>query len=100
MKTLVALAVLLIAASSPALAAVADIIAKVKSTWRSQDGETAEQIFANASKVAHFVPRGWEVGQKSDAGDAVFFSWAKHRSDKPDDEYIITFRSAPTGPSR
>lgn len=55
---------------------------KVKSTWRSQTGESAEQIFAETSKVAHFVPRGWEAGQKTDEGDAVFFSWAKHRADK------------------
>ncbi|MFV8075341.1 hypothetical protein ACNQ08_27570, partial [Enterobacter cloacae complex sp.6730661] len=60
MKHLVAWTALLIAASSPALATDADIIAKVKNTWRAQDGEAPEQIFANVSKVAHFVPRGWE----------------------------------------
>ena len=66
------------------------LIDKVKTTWRAQDGETAEQIFAKVSKVAHFVPRGWEVGQKSDRGDPIFFSWARHRNDKADDEYTIT----------
>jgi hypothetical protein len=39
------------------------LIAKVKATWRAQDGETAEQIIGKASKVAHFIPRGWEVGK-------------------------------------
>jgi hypothetical protein len=73
------------------------VIDKVKTTWHAQDGETAEQIFAKASKVAHFVPRGWEVGQKTDTGDPVFFSWAKHRSDKSDDEYMITWEVTPNG---
>jgi hypothetical protein len=73
------------------------LIAKVKTTWRAQDGETAEQIIDKASKVAHFVPREWEVGQKSDVGEPVFLSWAKHRADKPDDEYTITWDVAPDG---
>lgn len=73
------------------------LINKVKSTWRAQSGETVEQIFAKVSKVAHFVPRAWEVGQKADLGDPVFFSWAKHRSDKPDDEYTITWEVASDG---
>lgn len=72
------------------------LIAKVKTTWRAQDGETAEQIIAKASKVAHFVPRGWEVG-KSDAGELVTFSWAKHSTDKPGDEYMITWEVAADG---
>ncbi len=73
------------------------LIAKVKTTWRAPDGETAEQIIAKASKVAHFVPRGWEVGQTSDAGEPVFFSWARHSTDKADDEYTITWEVAPDG---
>ncbi|MGY4310456.1 hypothetical protein ACVIJ6_007761 [Bradyrhizobium sp. USDA 4369] len=76
------------------------LVDKVKSTWRSQTGETAEQIFAKTSKVAHFVPRGWEAGQKTDEGDAVFFSWAKHRADKSDDEYTIAWVVAPNGPMK
>lgn len=90
MKYLVVLAALLIAATGrPTLAAEADSIAKVKKAWRAQSGETAEQIIAKASKVAHFVPRGWEAGQKTDAGESVIFSWAKHPADKSDDEYTI-----------
>lgn len=89
MKQSVVWTVFLIAASCPALAAEADNIVKVKQAWRAESGETAEQIFAKVSKVAHFVPRGWEVGQKTDVGKPVIFSWAKHRADKPDDEYTI-----------
>ncbi|MDE5444851.1 nodulate formation efficiency C protein [Bradyrhizobium sp. CSA207] len=73
------------------------LIDMIKSTWRAQDGETAEQIFAKASKVAHFVPRGWEVGQKTDTGEPVFFSWAKRREDKADDEYTIGWDVASDG---
>ncbi|OPY98951.1 nodulate formation efficiency C protein [Bradyrhizobium sacchari] len=73
------------------------LINKVKSTWRAQDGETAEQIIAKVAKVAHFVPRGWEVGQKTDMSEPVFLSWAKHRGDKADDEYTITWEVAPDG---
>ncbi|MGY8635811.1 nodulate formation efficiency C protein [Bradyrhizobium sp. 14AA] len=73
------------------------LIEKVKSTWRAQNGETAEQIFAKASKVAHFVPKAWEVGQKTDAGESVFFSWAKHKADKSEDEFTITWEVAPDG---
>jgi len=71
-------------------------IAKVKSTWRAQDGETAEQILAKVSKVAHFVPRGWEVG-KARSRDVVIFSWARHASDQTGDEYSITFETDPDG---
>ena len=72
------------------------LIAKVKTIWRAQDGETAEQIIGKASKVAHFVPREWEVG-KSDAGDLVTFSWAKHRSDKEGDDIRSVGRWLPMG---
>ncbi|WP_035688013.1 hypothetical protein [Bradyrhizobium sp. Cp5.3] len=73
------------------------LIDKVKSTWRAQDGETAEQIFTKVSKVAHFIPRGWEVGQKTDSGEPVIFSWAKHRTDKTNEEYTVTWEMAPDG---
>lgn len=66
------------------------LIDKVKKTWRAQDGETVEEIIGKASKVAHFVPRGWEVGKVGNT-DAVIFSWAKHRADKPSDEYSISW---------
>ncbi|WP_246709053.1 MULTISPECIES: nodulate formation efficiency C protein [Bradyrhizobium] len=75
-------------------------IDKVRSTWRAQDGETAEEIFAKVSTVAHFVPRGWEVGRKTDTGELVIFSWAKHRSDKKKDEYTVTWEVAPDGTMR
>ncbi|MCP3460348.1 nodulate formation efficiency C protein [Bradyrhizobium sp. CCGUVB23] len=71
------------------------LIDKVKSTWRAQDGETARQIFAQVSKVAHFVPRGWERGPKTDTGELVVFSWAKRRSGKGKGEYTVTWEVAP-----
>lgn len=65
------------------------LIAKVKTTWRAQDGESAEQIIAQVAKVAHFIHRGWEVGQTSDGAKSVILSWAKHPTDKEGDEYTI-----------
>ncbi|MCP3460569.1 nodulate formation efficiency C protein [Bradyrhizobium sp. CCGUVB23] len=67
------------------------LINQVRSTWRAQDGETAEQIFAKVAKVAHFVPRGWELGRKTDTGEPVVLSWAKHRFDKTTDEHTVTW---------
>jgi hypothetical protein len=71
------------------------IIDRVKSTWRAQD-ETAEQIIAKASKVAHFVPRGWEAG-KADGRDLVTFSWARRSTDQTGDKYTINWEIAPDG---
>ncbi len=71
-------------------------IDRVKTTWRAQDGETVEQIIAKASAVAHFVPRGWEVG-KSDRGDVVTFSWARRTTDETGDEYTINWEIASDG---
>ncbi|MCA1393325.1 nodulate formation efficiency C protein [Bradyrhizobium sp. BRP20] len=73
------------------------LIDKVRSTWRTEDGETAEEIFAKVARVAHFAPRGWEVGRKTDTGQRVVFSWAKHRSDKTTDENMVTWEVAPDG---
>jgi hypothetical protein len=84
-------------ATAPANAEEQTAIAKVKSTWRAQDGETAEQIFAKASKVAHFVPRGWEVDKTGSGQEVVTFSWAKHSNDKPGDEYTISWEMEADG---
>lgn len=73
------------------------LIDKIKSTWRAQDGETAEQIFTKVSMVAHFVPRGWAPGPRTDTGELVVFSWAKRRSDEGKDEYTVTWEVAPDG---
>ncbi|WP_439373122.1 hypothetical protein [Bradyrhizobium sp. DASA03120] len=73
------------------------LIDKVKSTWRAQDGETAGQIFAEVSKVAHFVPKGWELGPKTDTGELVVFSWAKRRSGEGKGNYTVTWEVAPDG---
>ncbi|WP_456813742.1 nodulate formation efficiency C protein [Bradyrhizobium sp. USDA 4529] len=76
------------------------LIDKVKSTWRAQDGERAEQIFSKVSKVAHFIPLGWEVGQKSHSGERVIFSWAKHRAHQAKEEYTVTWEVAPDGATK
>ncbi|WP_146101404.1 hypothetical protein [Bradyrhizobium sp. AC87j1] len=75
-------------------------IDKVRSTWRAQDGETPEEIFAKVSAVAHFVPRGLKVVRRTDTGEPVVVSWAKHRSDKPKDEYTVTWEEARDGTSK
>ncbi|AMA56260.1 hypothetical protein BCCGELA001_08330 [Bradyrhizobium sp. CCGE-LA001] len=73
------------------------LVDKVKSTWRAQEGEMAEQIFAKASMVAHFVRRGWELGPKNDNGELVVFSWTKRRSDEGKEGYKVTSEAAPEG---
>ncbi|WP_316204205.1 nodulate formation efficiency C protein [Bradyrhizobium sp. SZCCHNS3051] len=72
------------------------IIDKVK-TWRAQDGETVEQIIAKTSRVAHFVPRGWDVAKTEGGDESVVFSWAKHKGDKADDEYTFGWDVAKDG---
>jgi hypothetical protein len=67
------------------------LIKRVKTTWRAQDGATIDDILSHVAKVAHFVPRGWEVGQKNDSEDPGFLSWSRSQSDEPDDEYTITW---------
>jgi hypothetical protein len=64
-----------------------ELIAKVKTTWRAQDGETVEAITTKVAKVAHFVPRGWDVAQGDDGSKSVVLSWARHQADKEGDEY-------------
>lgn len=65
------------------------LIAKVKATWRAQTGETAEQITAKVAKVAHFVPRQWDVAYGGDGSKSVVLSWARHHTDKEGEEYSI-----------
>jgi hypothetical protein len=74
------------------------LIAKVKTTWRAQDGETIEEIIAQVAKVAQFIPRGWDVEQTNDGQKSVVLSWAKHPTDKEDDEYAIAWRTNADGP--
>lgn len=84
----------------PSIAVSADdkaLIEKVKTTWRAQDGETADQIIAKASKVAHFVPRDWEVDKSGSGQEVVTFSWARHSNDKAGDEYTIFWEMATDG---
>ncbi|KRR10526.1 hypothetical protein CQ12_40680 [Bradyrhizobium jicamae] len=73
------------------------LIDQVRSTWRAQDGETAEQIFAKVSKVAHFVPKGWKLGPKIDSGELVVFLWTKRRSDEEKEGYTVTWVVVPDG---
>lgn len=67
------------------------LIKRVKTTWRAQDGATVDDILSRVVKIAHFVPRGWEVGQKHDTETPVVFSWARSQGDKPDDAYTISW---------
>ncbi|MEH2488622.1 nodulate formation efficiency C protein [Bradyrhizobium sp. AZCC 2230] len=97
MRQIITLAVAVLLTSLAARADDNATIAKVKSTWRAQDGETAEQIFAKVSKVAHFVPRGWEVDKTGGGQEAVTFSWARHSNDKSGDEYTIFWELAADG---
>jgi hypothetical protein len=73
------------------------LIDRVKTRWRAQDGETVEKIFTRVSRVAHFVPRGWEVGRTNSGAESVIFSWAKRHTDKADDEYTIGWALASDG---
>ncbi|MVT70256.1 nodulate formation efficiency C protein [Bradyrhizobium pachyrhizi] len=70
---------------------------KVKSTWRAQDGESAEKIIANVSKVAHFVPRMWGVARGANGTEYVLFSWTRHADNRSHEEYAITWKTAPDG---
>jgi hypothetical protein len=74
-----------------------ELIAKVKSTWRAQTGEAAEQIAAKVAKVAHFVPRQWDVAYGGDGSKSVVLSWARHRTDKEGEEYTISWDINPDG---
>lgn len=67
------------------------LIAKVKTTWRAQDGETAPEIFGKVSKVAHFIPRGWFAGQSDDGSKEVSMSWVKHPKDKDGDQFSMSW---------
>jgi hypothetical protein len=73
------------------------LIAKVKATWRAQEGETADAITAKVAKIAHFIPRGWDIAQSGDGSKSVVLSWARHRADKEGDEYTITWDINPDG---
>ncbi|WP_245570231.1 MULTISPECIES: nodulate formation efficiency C protein [Bradyrhizobium] len=70
------------------------LVERVKSTWRAQDGETIEQIISNVSKVANFVPRTWGVAEGVDRNEYVFVSWTRHRANKSDEQYVITWKIA------
>ncbi|MGJ5195205.1 nodulate formation efficiency C protein [Bradyrhizobium sp. HKCCYLRH1030] len=73
------------------------LIQKVKTKWRAQSGEAAEEIIAKVSKVAHFVPRGWEVARSDDRDESVVFSWARRKTDKADDEFTFAWDVAKDG---
>jgi len=73
------------------------LIEKVKTTWRAEDGETADQIIAKAAKIAHFVPRNWEVDKTGSGQEVVTFSWARHSDDKAGDEYTIYWETGTDG---
>ncbi|WP_439402755.1 hypothetical protein ACNJYA_10245 [Bradyrhizobium sp. DASA03068] len=72
------------------------VVERLKSTWRAQDGETVEQIISNVSKVAQFVPQMWGVVELGE-NDYVFVSWTRHRDNKSDEQYAITWKVALDG---
>ncbi|WP_245315242.1 nodulate formation efficiency C protein [Bradyrhizobium yuanmingense] len=72
------------------------LVERLKSTWRAQDGETIEQLISNVSKVAQFVPQMWGVADLGE-NDFVFVSWTRHRNNKSDEQYAITWKIAPDG---
>ncbi|MDA9413963.1 nodulate formation efficiency C protein [Bradyrhizobium sp. CCBAU 11430] len=72
------------------------LVERLKSTWRAQDGETIEQIISNVSKVAQFVPQMWGVVELGE-NDYVFVSWTRHRDNKSDEQYAITWKVALDG---
>ncbi|MEY9104293.1 hypothetical protein ABH994_005437 [Bradyrhizobium yuanmingense] len=72
------------------------LVERLKSTWRAQDGETIEQIISNVSKVAQFVPQMWGVAELGE-NDHVFVSWTRHRDNKSDEQYAITWKVALDG---
>ena len=72
------------------------LVERLKSTWRAQDGETIEQIISNVSKVAQFVPQMWGVAELGES-DHAFVSWTRHRDNKSDEQYAITWKVALDG---
>lgn len=72
------------------------MIKRVKTTWRAQDGATIDDILSHVAEVAHFIPRGWEIG-RGEASEAASFSWARSQSDPLDDEYTITWDVSASG---
>jgi hypothetical protein len=96
-RTIIATLFALILSTGIARADDEALIAKVKTTWRAQDGETAEDIVTKAAKVAQFVPRKWEIVRNQDGNPGVLLSWAKHRTDKEGDEYSISWDVANDG---
>ncbi|WP_083513857.1 hypothetical protein [Bradyrhizobium manausense] len=94
-----ALAGRLAGSNDGARAADSATIDKVKSTWRAQDADTAEQIFAKVSTVAHFVPRELELDRKTDTGEPVAVLWAK-RGVKIEKDYTFALEWAPDGTGR
>jgi hypothetical protein len=72
------------------------VVDAVKHDWHSMTGESAEQIIAAASKVAHFIPRRWDASIE-DGKTVVSLGWAKHRADKSDEQYGIFWSSGADG---
>jgi hypothetical protein len=74
------------------------LVARIKTTWRAQDGETADEITAKAAQVAYFFPRTWDVVQTADGGGkSVVLSWARQSKDKEGDEFEISWDINPDG---
>ena len=73
------------------------VLAKFKSSWRALSGESVDDIIRRASEVAQFVPRSWTVDMVKNKGGSITLAWALRFSDKPGDEYTISWAILPDG---
>lgn len=70
-----------------------DTILLVRSKWRSENGETIDQILGNAAKVAHFYRRGdWEAYRDFDGRPGAGVAFVTNRAAKNDEAITIYWR--------
>lgn len=74
------------------------LIAAVQRDWRARSGETAHEIIARLSSVAHFVPRKWYAEVSKDGKErAVSLQWVHNKDDADDESLSVTWDIAPDG---
>ncbi len=70
-----------------------DTIALVRGKWRSEHGETLDQILGNAAKVAHFYHRGpWGAYRDFDGRPAAGITFVTSKAAKDDEAITIYWR--------
>ncbi|MGY2986381.1 hypothetical protein ACVI1K_003728 [Bradyrhizobium sp. USDA 4508] len=87
----------LVATGNAARAGESALVERVKSNWRTQDGETIEHIVSKVSKVAQFVPRNWGIAEGIDHTEYVYLSWTRHQDNRSDEHYVITWKVGTDG---